>query len=252
MLKIQIGLIAIPISTTNFSNSRYSSGGLHQFSVCCNEEVGNKNYCKGCGKIVGKEEIVKGIDKNTLLTENQQNELKQALEGGILEVLGVKDITETTFYDLMPFVVKSQLILPSLSKDYKKSDIKTFFSFKSALKDLNKVCLCKLVQRATEHIGVLLNWKEDLVFIELPFKHYSNISQIEKNKEMVLDEVKKINELEGFKEQAESFISNFKSKVNDTDEIKEEKKVLLNQLVEEIKSGIKPKEVLRVEENPFA
>ena len=35
----------------------------------------------------------------------------------------------------------------------------------------------KLTQRATEHIGVLLNWKDDLIFVELPFKHYSNISQ---------------------------------------------------------------------------
>lgn len=254
MLKLQIGLLGIPIQTTNFSNSRYASSGLHQFSVCCNGEVGNKNYCKSCGKIVGKEEIKKGVDKDTILSETQQEALKQALEGGLMEVLGIKEITETTTYDILPYVIKAQMISPSISKGYKKVDIKTFYSFKSALKELNKFCFVKLTQRATEHIGVLLNWKEDLVFIELPFKHYSNISQQMQVKDSVnsLIKIESIADLEGFKEQAQGFITAYKSRVSDVNEITEDKKVLLNALVEEIKTGVKPQEIKINEVNPFA
>ena len=50
VLALKIGLLSIPVMTINFSNNRYSVSGLHQFSNCCNSPVGNKKYCKGCGK----------------------------------------------------------------------------------------------------------------------------------------------------------------------------------------------------------
>jgi non-homologous end joining protein Ku len=254
MLKIQLGLLGIPIQTINFSNSRYATSGLHQFSICCKEAVGNKNYCKGCGKEVNKEEILKGIDKNTILNETQQEALKTALEGGLMEVLGIKDINETTTYDILPFVIKSQLVLPSISKGYKKVDIKTFYSFKIALKELNKFCIVKLTQRNTEHIGILLNWRNDLIWLELPFKHYSNIKDLDNQKELVdkVIQTEKIMDLESFKEQAQNFINSYKSKVNETDEIEENKKMLLNTLVKEIRTGVIKEEIKINEKNPFA
>jgi len=253
VLKLQLGLLSIPIATTNFSNSRYASSSLHNFSTCCKEEVGNKNYCKGCGKLVSKEEIVKGIDKDTILSKSQQDGLKNALEGGLMEVMAIKDINETTTYDILPFVQKAQMILPSISKGYKKIDIKTFYSFKASLKENNKFCIAKLTQRATEHIGIVLNWKSDLIWIEMPFKHYSNSAELDSQKEMVCNVVsnEKITDLEGFKEQATSFINNFKSRVNDTSEIQEEKKILLKSYITEIETGVKAEEIKLNEVNPF-
>lgn len=253
VLKIQLGLLGIPIMLENFSNNRASSSSLHQFSKCCKESVGIKNYCKGCNKEVMRAEILKGVDKNTILSESQQEALKEALEGGIMEVLGIQDITETTTYDILPFVVKAQAVLPSISKGYKKTDIKTFYSFKASLKEQNKYCIVKLTQRATEHIGVMLIWKKDLVFIELPFKHYSNISEIERLKEAVDNLVKqeKINDTEVFKEQATQFINSYKSKVTEINQVEEQKKVLLKSFIAEIESGIKPQEIKVNEKNPF-
>lgn len=255
VLAIQLGILKIPIATTNFSNSRYASSSLHQFSSCCKEAVGNKNYCKGCGKEVSKEQILKGIDKDTLLSKEQQDALKNALEGGLMEVLGIKDIEETTTYDILPYIQKAQLVLPSTSKGYKKSDIKTFFSFKASLKEQGKFCIVKLTQRATEHIGILLNWKTDLVWLELPFKHYSNIEEVEEQKAMVEKIIKKENliDIEGFKEQAGNFINSYKSKVSEVSEIAEEKKILLKSYITEIETGIKPEISVQTikEENPF-
>lgn len=253
VLAIQLGILKIPISTTNFSNSRYASSGLHQFSTCCKGEVGNKNYCKSCGKEVSKEQILKGIDKDTILSKEQQEGLKNALEGGLMEVLSIKDINETTTYDILPYIIKSQLVLPSISKGYKKTDIKTFYSFKSALKELNKFCIVKLTQRATEHIGIMINWKSDLVWLELPFCHYNNLKGLEEQKNLIEKVIKdeKIMDLEAFKEQAQGFISSYKSKVNEVSEVKEEKKILLKSYIQEIETGIKDISVQTKEENPF-
>jgi hypothetical protein len=133
-------------------------------------------------------------------------------------------------------------------------DIKTFYSFKASLKELNKFCIVKLTQRATEHIGVLLNWKEDLVFLELPFKHYSNIAELSRIKQSVKDFVKadKITDLEAFTEQAKGFINSYKSKVTEINEVEESKKVLLKSFLAEIRTGIKPQEIKVNEVNPFA
>lgn len=250
---LKIGLVSIPIQLVNTTKNRYTSSSMHLFSSCCNAPVKNKQVCETCNKQLSKEEIKKGISKDIILTKSQLEALKNAEEGGILEVLGIKDVTETTFYDLIPFVQKCQIILPSISKGYRKSDIKAFYSFKSALTELNKLCFAKLISRSCEHIGVVLFMKEDLIFIELPFRSYSNMPEILSTKEQIksIIQAEKISDLEGFEEQAQGFISNFKSRVKDINEISEEKKVLLNSLVEEIKTGIKPQEIKINEVNPF-
>lgn len=253
MLSLRIGLLSIPISLTNFSKSRYSDSQIHNYSSCCKDEVGKKDYCKSCNKEVRKEDILKGISKDEILTESQLKALKTAEEGGILSVLGINDITETTTYDILPYVIKSQVVLPNVSKGFKKIDIKTFYSFKDSLKGLNKFCLVKLNQRSTEHAGILINWKESLVFLELPFSQNSNLSEIERSKEFIENTIKeeKIENLNQFQEQASQFITTFKSKVKEINEISESKKVLLKTFLEDIKKGVITEIKVNNETNPF-
>jgi non-homologous end joining protein Ku len=250
---LKIGLVSIPIQLVNVVKNRYSISPIHNFSSCCKGEVGNKSYCKNCGKEVKKEEILKGLNKDTILTEKQLEALKNAEEGGILEVMSIKDITETTTYDLIPFILKSQEVFPSISKGYKKSNIITYYSFLGALKDLNKYAICKLVSRNCEHIGILIHYKGKVMFIEVSFKHYNNLEDLDSQKGLVekVINTEKITELESFKEQASNFINSYKSKISETDEIKEEKKILLKSFIEEIETGIKPIEMKVNEKNPF-
>jgi hypothetical protein len=254
---IQIGLVKIPFMNINFVNSRYSEGGLHQFSSCCGESVGNKKYCKGCNKDLVNSEIKKGLDKDTILTEQQEDNLKEYLENGIMEVLSIQEITETTTYDIIPYIQKTQIMLPNISKGYKKVDYKTFCSFKLALKELNKFCVVKLTQRGTEHLGILISYKDDLVFIEVCFNHYINKEQVDSLRDTTERqiELEKISNPIEYKEQAITFLENFKSKVKTIDEVKEDKKILLSKYFKEIENGFQTEtEIPPIqikERNPF-
>jgi len=237
---LKIGLVNIPIFLVNYANNRYSTSGLHQFSSCCNASVGNKKYCKECGKEVLSCDIRKGLDKDTILTESQTDNLKELLESGTMEVMAIKDFQQEMVFELIPFIQKTQLVLPSISKTYKKADIRTYYSFVNTLRENNKICLVKFVNRGLEHIGILMFKQQDLMFIEIPFKNYNNISEIKRLKESVENviSVDKITNLEQHKEQANTFVKQFKNKVNDLELIKEEKIVLLKKMVEDIKNNV--------------
>lgn len=257
VLSIQIGLLKIPVMPVNFINSRYAITRLHQFSNCCNERIKQNKICSKCNKIVLTADIRKGIDENTILSKEQEEELKECLESGIMEVVGIREYEKDELINLIPYIQKSQLILPSISKGFKKTDIKTYFSFVNALKELNKICIVKLIQRAVEHLGVLIVYKNDLLFIEIPFKRYNNIEDVLRLKECVNNAViiEKINNLEEFKEQAKEFINAFESKETKLTEIKEEKTEMLELFIENIKSGNitkKPKKTIKeTTKNPF-
>ena len=250
---LKIGLVNIPIFLTNYSNSRYSTSGLHQFSKCCGEAVGNKKYCKECGKEVLSCDIRKGLDKDTILTENQAENLKEILDNNTMEVIAIKDFNQEMVFELIPFIQKTQLILPSISKTYKKADIRTYYSFVNALKDNNKMCLVKFVNRGLEHIGILMFKQQDLMFIEVPFKNYNNISEINRLKESVENVIRvdNITDLEQHKEQANTFVKQFKDKENDLELIKEEKAVLLKNMIKDIRDGVVTTQKVEVNVNPF-
>lgn len=250
MTIIKLGMITIPVMLVSFSNSRYSSSQLHLFSNCCNERVKLKKTCGNCNKELLADEISKGLDKDTILTESQQEQLKEKLENGIIEIISAKEITEATFYDLIPFIQKSQLILPSIRKGYRKNDLKIFYAFESALKKLNKLCICKYVNRGLEHLVIVFSYKGNLISAEVPFNTLNNIDEIKRLKEAVANESRGINKDE-FSKEAESFVSNFKNNA-EIEEIKEEKKALLKKFIEQIRNGDKEeKEEIR-EINPFA
>lgn len=251
---LKIGMVNIPIMLINYANSRYAVSGLHQFSSCCGEKVGNKKYCKDCGKELLNPEIRKGLDKDTILTETQQDKLKELLDNGTMEVMAIKDFEDKIVLDLIPFVQKTQLILPSISKGYKKADIRTYYSFINALQENNKMCFVKFVNRGLEHIGILMFKQQDLMFIEVPFKNYNNLPEINRLKEAVENNLRvdKVDNLEIHKEQAKSFINQFKNKANELELIKEEKQILLKKMIENIRDGITPIEMKEEKEiNPF-
>uniref|UniRef100_A0A6M3JDZ0 Putative DNA repair protein n=1 Tax=viral metagenome TaxID=1070528 RepID=A0A6M3JDZ0_9ZZZZ len=254
MLSIQLGLVKIPCMLVNYANSRYSTSGLHQFSSCCSARVRQKKICEDCGKEVNNIEIRRGLDKDTILSEGQEERLKEVLESGIIEVVSIKEDINLT--NLIPFIQKTQLILPSINKGYKKTDIKTFFSFKSALEELNKVCFVKLIQRGLEHLGILMVYNGDLTFFEIPFKHYNNLKEIIRLKEQVDNVLRldKINNPTEFKAQAEGFINNFSTEKG-LDEIEEKKLLLLKKFVSDIRDNVVTEELqetnINEEINPF-
>lgn len=184
-MEIQIGLVKIPCTVVNLYNSKCTADGLHNFSTCCNEPVGNKNYCKGCGEIVGPDKIVKGIDKDTILTKEQLAQLKEVGENLTISVLGIKNDAKNALSEIAPFIIKSQIVLPSIKKGFKKSDLTTFFGFKNALQKSGKYCVVKYTFKFKEHLGILTIFKDDLIFLEVPFLHLNNNSEITRLKEQV-------------------------------------------------------------------
>jgi non-homologous end joining protein Ku len=234
---LKIGLINIPVLLINTTNSRYSTDTLHLFSSCCNEKVKMKKVCSGCGKDLLATEISKGLDEKTILTEEQQEKLKESLENNVIEVIAIKDINENMLYEFIPFIQKSQFVFPSISKGYQKSNIKTYYSFVNALTELKKYLICKFVSRGLEHLTIVMPYKDKILLIELPFKKYSNLEETIRIDEAVKNIIRtdKITELTQFSTQAKDFISSFGNKVNELEEAVEEKKVLLKQFIKQIR-----------------
>jgi len=248
-MNLKIGLISIPVMPINVANSRYSTSGLHEFSSCCNKKVNHKKVCSSCGKGLQAIEIRKGTNENEILSTSQQEMLKEKLENSIIEVLGIKNKEADFEIKYMPFVQKSQILFPSISKGFRKSDIKTFISFKEALQELNKVCVVKMVTRGLEHLGFVTALNDELMFFEIPFKTYFNTDEISRIKEAVERECENVKA--DFKEQAIKFIEDFKSL--ESDDAVEEKKVLLQKFISEIRLGCKTEQEVVSEEgvNPF-
>jgi len=251
-MNLKIGLITIPVMPVNVVNSRYSTSGLHEFSSCCNKKVNHKKVCSSCSKGLLNTEVRKGTNENEILTSNQQEMLKEKLENSIIEVLGIKNKEADFEMKYISFIQKSQILFPSITKGFRKSDIKTFISFKEALEELNKVCVVKLVTRGLEHLGFVMVLNNELMFFEIPFKTYFNTDEVSRIKEAVERECEDVKA--DFKEQALKFIEDFKSL--EIDEAIEEKKVLLQKFISEIRLGCKTntieKEVVSEEGvNPF-
>jgi len=252
-MRIKLGLVNIEVMNINLFNSKYSNTELHQFSNCCKSPVRYKKVCESCQVELTQDLILKGTDKDTILTEEQQDRLKELLETSVIEILSINDLKENTLTDLLPFVVKAQIILPSIRKGFKKSELIVFYSFKKALEELNKFCICKMVLKAKEHLCILINYKTDLILLEIPFSELNNKEEIDRLKEAVNFESKNLN-LEQFKEQAKKFISDFENQYSTFIDVKEEKKQLLKEFVEQIRSGnlIPSSKEKRTEiENPF-
>jgi non-homologous end joining protein Ku len=151
----------------------------------------------------------------------------------------------------MPFIQKSQILFPTLKKGFKKSDIQVFYAFKNALKNLNSYCVVKFVQRSKEHLGIIVNYKNDLMYFEMPFKRQYNDDEIDRLKEAINRETKNI-EVNSFTKEAEKFVGNFKG-TEDLLTTKEEKLQLLRQYIEEIQTGKTTQIKKEVKElNPFS
>jgi hypothetical protein len=90
--------------------------------------------------------------------------------------------------------------------------------------------------------------------MEIPFQSYSNMSEVNSIRDFVVQTTKeeKIENINQFQEQAQGFISAYKSKVGEINEIEEQKKILLKTFIDEIESGVKPQEIKINEKNPFA
>ncbi len=248
---LKLGLINIDLMLINTQNNRYSTTGTHRFSKCCKARVKNKMYCSDCGKDILNSDLLKGFDEDNILSESQSEKLKTFLDNGVIEVISIKDITETTTYDILPYIQKTQIIFPSISKGYKKSNMRSYYSFTNALKKENKYIIGKLVNRGLEHLVVIMPYKKDMLMFFLPFNHYQNTDEIDRIKEGVKNTIRidKVDNLYGFEKEAKKFIKGFESKI-DVCEIKEEKLKLINEFknMGEVEISI---DKVEVEENPF-
>lgn len=255
MMNFKIGMVNFPVMLVNLVNVKSTSSlSLHRFSKCCNSRTGYNNYCKKCQENIN--EFSKGIDKDTILSKEQEEKFKEYLDNGIIEVLKIEKLNENVFKKFFPYILKSQLILPSMSKKTKtetKLGFKTYFSFIKAL-GTDKYLLVKKVERGKEHLGLIFFYNDTLTFFEIPFNHYYNNYDVERLKEAVKNviEIESLNDLNEFETEAKGFIGKFKN-LKDK-EIKEEKAELLKVFVEELENPNKKVKTIKkeVKVNPFS
>lgn len=242
-------LLNIPVSLVNFVNPRaYNSSPLHQFSSCHKARVRYKKVCENCDKRLTSTEIFKGTDAEHILTKEQQDKLKEQMDNQTIEILSFEQKTENFFSEKIPFTLiqKSQLILPSISKGYKKKDINIFLSFKQALKELNAYCKVKYTSRAKQHYGILTPQDNNLIFIELPFYDRLNHEDIARLKE----QVNNLNVKPSLKDFAKDYIKSNLKEI-DYQTIKDKKAILLKQYLEQALNPDELKEQEKETENPF-
>ena len=217
----------------NFINIRSCDQELlHQFSNCCKERIRYKKTCESCNKEVLNPDILKGVDKEHILSEAQQDKLKELLDNQTIEILSFEQQTENTLLNQIPFIKKTMLILPSISKGYKKRDVNIFLSFKEALKELNIYLKVKYITRGKEHLGIITFYQDDLIFIELPYFSYINLQEIRTIKEGIERE----NSLNHFESSLKYFAIDYVKqniKTLDLELQKEKKAILIKQYLEQ-------------------
>ena len=240
-------LLNIPVMLVNFVNSKsYDSSDLHKFHSTDKGEIGYKNYCKKCFKDVENTEIIKGTDAEHILTESQQERLKEALDNQTIEILGFEYCEELNLNSIMPLIQKSMLILPSISKGYKNRDIEIFFSFKEAIKSLNVFLKVKYISRAKEHLGIIfIDSKENLIFLELPYFSKLNYDEINRLREQVSN----LQATANLKDFATDYIK-ANIKPLDLNLEKEKKAILIKQYLEQAITGEVEQEPQEIN-NPF-
>ena len=246
MYKIEIihNLLKIECKALNFLKSAYYSD-LHNYHSTCKGEIGNKQYCKDCQAEVTKDEIVKGIDKNHILTEEQYKLYKEAEQNAVITILGFEDLKAEVLAGIVPFVRNSKLILP---KTDKSSDITAFCSFKEAFKDLKTLAKCKMNSRGRVVLGLLFVMENDLIFLEMPYKQQINWERISAEKNMIaLKMPKEPLKLTTF---AKDYIKQNAKEV-DLSGIKEEKKLLLETFFKESENETFAKKIIEEHDNPF-
>ena len=252
-MEIRLGMLVIPCMPINMVNSSYAVNPIHMFSECCNERVGQKKYCKGCNEELLATQILKGKDKEHILTEEQQERLKTLLDNSTINVLAIKEKTDDTLYDLIPLIQKSQIVFPKL--DEKRMNLEMFYGFKNSLKD--KIALCKLVTRGKEHLVILTGFKNDLLSIEIPFSKYINSDEVTRLKEGVSNEIVRLKaDVNKYNKEAIQFTNSY-DKEMELSQITEEKRLLMKTFLDNIDKPIKEEqeqqgEKEKKEENPFA
>lgn len=230
----------------NFVNTRaYDTEPLHQFSKCHKAKIRYKKVCDVCNKEVLNPNILKGTDAEHILTQAQQDKLKEALDNQTIEILSFEQENENFFSDKVLLIQKSQMILPSMSKGFKMNDVNIFISFCEALKELNIYCKVKYVSRAKEHYGVIAIYQDNLIFLELPFFSRLNTDEITRLKE----QVSFLNGEASLKDFAVDYI---KSNIADVDYelVSEKKAILVKQYLEKAIKGEIEEEEQEIE-NPF-
>ena len=230
----------------NFVNSRaYDTEPLHQFSSCHRAKIRYKKVCENCDKEVLNPDILKGTDAEHILTNEQQERLKEQLDNQTIEILSFEQETENTKLPIT-LIQKSQLILPSMSKGFKMKDVNIFLSFQQALKELNVYCKVKYTSRAKEHYGIIQIKDNNLIFFELPFFNKLNTEEISRLKE----QVSFLNGEPSLKDFAKDYI-NQNLKEIDYKLITEKKAILIKQYLKEALSEEQEPQQEQEIENPF-
>lgn len=226
MMEIRYKLLRIPVLLLNYYNSPYATSQLHEFGSCCLKAVKHKKVCSSCGKFLNNTQILKGFDETHILTKEQQEKLKNLSDNQVMEIVNFIPFESEQFFDLIPYIKNSKQILPSISKGFKHNDFFIFYGFKKALDNLKMACLVKYVSRSREHLGYIVIWKENLVFLEVPFMKEYNFDELNRLNEAVNFEKRALTEINKLENSAMEFIDKNINEISPMD-IKEEKKELL-------------------------
>jgi len=245
-MEIRHNLLKIEVKSIPFIKSDAFTSDLHNFHSLDKGEIGNKQYCKVCNKEVIKEEIVKGLDKTFILTAEQLAKYQEK-EDTAINILGFEKMSKEVLNSFLPLVRKCCVLFPM---DINQNNYIIFYSFKKAIEELGIIAKCRIFYRSKSYLGIITILKDELVFLELPYKEGINEVKITREKDEVFSHIAKIKDLLKLKDYAKSYIE---SNINEIDlnDFKEEKKELLKKfLLGDFKEDdLKPKE--EVIENPF-
>ncbi len=226
---ISFGLVNIPIKI--YSAIKEHVLGFKLLCKKCHTPINYQRWCPHCNKQVAWDDTVKGLElsKNNyfILTQEKLHQLRPEKT----ETLAIKEFIDIS--QLQPIYIEKHFYIGP-----EKSGEKSYFLFKEALEQTNKVAIGQFVMRDKEYICAILPYDQGLLLSTLNYDY--EIRDINKITELETEPKLDTKELQ----LAKQLINQLTSKKFDLSKYKD---TFAEQLAKEIKKSKKTKIPLKIQ-----